>query len=129
MMPPLLTNIVVVVTGLILIAFFLLLYVRTLHGERRATNTVNKILLPILAAVVLTFNLIASTRPNTAICSGTVTTLFYAGIAATLVLIVLGCIRFFASRSRDRRYISYSILLSAIIVCIVFMASYFNGCL
>ena len=128
-MPPLLTTILVVITGLILIAFFLLLYIRSLRGEQRATDTVNKILLPILAAVVLTFNLISSARPNTPSCSGTVTTLFYAGIAATLILIVFGCIRFFASRSRDRRYISYSILLSAIIVCIVFIVSYLNGCL
>jgi cytochrome bd-type quinol oxidase subunit 2 len=128
-MSPLLTSILVVITGLILIAFFLLLYVRSSRGEQRATDTVNKILLPILAAVVLTFNLIASARPTTPSCSGTVTTIFYTGIAITLILIIVGCIRFFISRSRDRRYISQSILLSAIIVCVVFMASYLNGCL
>ncbi len=128
-MPPLLTNILILVTGIVLIALFLLLYVRSLREEQRATDTVNKILLPILAAVVLTFNLISSTRKSAPTCSGTVTTVFYIGVAMTLVLIVGGCIRFFASRSRDRRYISHSILLSAIIVCIVFMISFLNGCL
>ncbi|GHO87756.1 hypothetical protein [Dictyobacter formicarum] len=123
------TSILVILTGLVLISLLLWLYWRCRRGDQRAINTVNSMLLPILSVLAVSINLLFSHRQHTPGCTGTIDILFYAGIIASIAIILLGCLIFFLSRERDRRTITQPVLVATILVTITFLTMYLNHCL
>ena len=128
-MPTNLVNILIAITGAALIILVIAMYIRSRQGDQRVINVTNQMLLPILSIIVITVNILFANRQSTPVCTGFLNTLFYAGIVAAILLIIAGVLRFFISHSRDRRLITHPLLFSIIIVTIVFLVTYLNGCL
>jgi uncharacterized membrane protein len=128
-MPTNLVNILITITGAALIILVIGMYIRSRQGDQRVINVTNQMLLPILSIIVITVNILFANRQSTPACTGSLNTLFYAGIIAAILLIIAGVLRFFISHSRDRRLTTHPLLFSVIIVTIVFLITYLNGCL
>jgi cytochrome bd-type quinol oxidase subunit 2 len=127
-----LTRILTIFTVSILIALMLILYIRSRQGDQRVINLTNQMLLPVLSIIVITLNVVFANHPaNPAIraCIGWLNTLRYVGLAVVILLIVVGCIRYFASQRRDRRHITHPVLFSVILIALVFLIESVSGCL
>lgn len=124
-----LTNILVLITGVTLIALLLFAYWRSKQGEQRITQVINQMLLPLLGVITLTTGLLLTNRSLSLTCPGLLAWLPYIGLAGTLLLIISGLVRYFASRSRDRRMITHPIIFAAILMTVVFLVEFLSGCL
>jgi cytochrome bd-type quinol oxidase subunit 2 len=124
-----LTHILILITGIALIILVVLIYIRSRQGDQRVINTTNQMLLPILSAIVITLNLILANRQAIPACTGTLNTVKYAALILALLFIVVGIMRFFMSRNRDKRLITHPILLAIIVVTVLFLIESLNGCL
>ena len=124
-----LTHILILITGIALIILVVLIYIRSRQGDQRVINTTNQLLLPILSAIVITLNLILANRQAIPACTGTLNTIKYSALILALLLIVIGIMRFFMSRNRDKRLITHPILFAIIVVTVLFLIESLNGCL
>jgi hypothetical protein len=122
-------NIAALITGVVLIGLMIWLYVRSQRGDQRVINAINQVLLPILSAVVIGLNLLYNYRQPAASCSGALNVLQYVSIGAVLVFVSIGLIRYFSSRSRERRLLVQPVLLAVIVVTAIFLIEYLSGCL
>lgn len=131
-MPPGLTRILTIFTVLVLIFLMLILYIRSRQGDQRVINLTNQMLLPVLSILVITLNVIFANRlgnPTIRSCIGWLNTLRYVGLVVAILLIIAGCIRYFVSQRRDRRHITHPVLFSVILIALVYLTEYVNGCL
>jgi cytochrome bd-type quinol oxidase subunit 2 len=131
-MPSGLTQILTIFTVLVLIVLMLILYIRSRQGGQRVINLTNQMLLPVLSILVITLNVIFANRlgnPAIRACIGWLNTLRYVGLAVVILLIIVGCIRYFVTQRRDRRHITHPVLFSVILIALVFLIEYVNGCL
>lgn len=127
-----LTQVLTIFTALVLIVLMLILYVRSRQGDQRVINLTNQMLLPVLSIMVITLNVVFANRlgnPAIPACIGWLNALRYAGLIVVILLIVVGCVRYFASQRRDRRHITHPVLFSVIIIALVFLIESVNGCL
>jgi uncharacterized membrane protein len=122
-------NILALTTGVFLIGLMVWLYARSRRGDQRVINTTNQVLLPILSAIVIGLNILYNYRQPAAACSGALNDLQYVSIGAVLLLVSIGIIRYFTSRSRDRRLLVQPVLLAVIVVTVIFLVEYLGGCL
>jgi hypothetical protein len=53
----------------------------------------------------------------------------YVSIGAVLVFVSIGLIRYFSSRSREKRLLVQPVLLAVIVVTAIFLVEYLSGCL
>jgi uncharacterized membrane protein len=128
-MSPALVHILAIITAAVLICLVLVIYLRSLQGDRRVINLTNQVLLPILSILLILLNLIYSHYAASPVCTGASNILRYIGIGGTILLVLFGCIRFFLARNRDRRLLLQPVLLSVVLVTVVFLLEYLYGCL
>ena len=119
----------IILTSVSLIALVILMYIRSLQGDRRVINVANQMVLPVLSGIVITVSIIFSNPQASQVCEGPLNILRYTGVIAAISLISIGVLRFFVGQSRDRRLIIHPILFTVIIVTVVFLVEYLNGCL
>lgn len=124
-----LTSILVLVTGITLIALLLFAYWRSKQGEQRITLVINQMLLPLLGAITVSASLLLTNRALPLTCPGLLSVLPYVGLAGALLLIIFGLVRYFTRRSRDRRLITHPIIFAVILMTIVFLVMFLSGCL
>lgn len=122
-----LTHVLTILTGIVLIVLMSILYVRSRQGDQRVIHLTNQVLLPVLSILVIILNFIFANRQLT--CTGWLNILPYAGLIVAVFLIMAGCIRYFVSQRRDRRHLTHPVLFSVILIALVFLIEYANGCL
>ncbi len=122
-------NILALFTGVFLIGLMVWLYARSRRGDQRVINITNQVLLPILSAILIGLNILYNYRQPAAACSGVLNDLQFVSIGAVLLFVSAGIIRYFSSRSRDRRLLVQPILLAVIVVTAIFLVEYLGGCL
>jgi len=123
------TNILALITGITLIALLLFAYWRSKQGEQRITQVINQMLLPLLGVITLTAGLLLTNHSLPFTCPGLLSVLPYVGLAGVLLLIIFGLVRYFTSRSRDRRLITHPIIFAVILMTIVFLIEFLSSCL
>lgn len=121
------TQIVVVIAGVVLIALMLFLYIRSRGGDTRIVSLASTALLPALSIIVIVLGAIYSRYPAT--CGGIFTTLLSVGIIGVIILIVIGCVRYVVDRRRSRQALVHAVFFSVILVTIIALIEYLNGCL
>lgn len=124
-----LTHILILITGIALIILVVLIYIRSRQGDQRVINTTNQMLLPILSAIVITLNILFANRQAIPACTGILNTVKYTVLILALLLVIVGILRFFMSRNRDKRLITHPILFAIIVVTVLFLIESLNGCL
>lgn len=128
-MPSNLVSLLALITGVALIVLVILMYIRSRQGDQRAINLINVMLLPLLSAIVITVSMIFAANRAGSACTGAFATLRDIGVGLTILLILVGLIRFFATRPRDRRLVTHPVLLAVAVMTIVFLAEFLNGCI
>jgi len=124
------TTLLVLVTGLLLIALFLWMYIRISQHDTRMTNTVNQLLLPVLSILVVAFNLLYSGHKNISTCTVAFNWTFYIGIAIAVLFMLSGFVRFvLRGADRNRSLITRPVLLAAAILTLTILIEYLGGCL
>jgi cytochrome bd-type quinol oxidase subunit 2 len=124
-----LTHILILITGIALIILVVLIYIRSRQGDQRVINTTNQMLLPILSAIVITLNIVLANHQAIPACTGTLNMVKYTALILALLLVIVGILRFFMSRNRDKRLITHPILFAIIVVTVLFLIESLNGCL
>jgi cytochrome bd-type quinol oxidase subunit 2 len=122
------SNLLFVIVALALIVLASFAYVRSRQGDQRMIETTNQMLLPILSIIVITVTILHNNTPGPT-CTGTLNSVKYIGFIASLLLIVIGVIRFILSRSRDRRLITHPVLFAVIILSATFLVEQLYGCI
>jgi cell division protein FtsW (lipid II flippase) len=91
--------------------------------------TLNNLLLPLLSIIVITIGSIFSFHAGSTTCGNGIPNIArYIAVLGTILLIVVGVIRYFLSQRRDRRLITHPILFSIILVVVVFLIENLSGC-
>jgi cytochrome bd-type quinol oxidase subunit 2 len=124
-----LVTILTLITGTILIALILLVYVRSRQGDQRVINTTNQMLLPLLSAIVITLGIVFANHRPTSVCTGLLLWIRYAVGSLLVLLTFIGAIRYLSSQSHDRRLIMHPILFAIIVAIMAFLVEYLKGCL
>ncbi len=123
------TTTFVIIAAIIFIVLAVFAYIRSRQGDQRMISTMNNLLLPLLSIIVITIGSIFSFHAGSPTCgSGIPNIARYIAVFGTILLIVVGVIRYFLSQSRDRRQITHPILFSIILVVVVFLFENLSGC-
>jgi len=123
------TTTFVIIAAIIFIVLAVFAYIRSRQGDQRMIATMNNLLLPLLSIIVITIGSIFSFHAGSPTCgSGIPNIARYIAVFGTILLIVVGVIRYFLSQSRDRRQITHPILFSIILVIVVFLFENLSGC-
>ena len=123
------TTTFVIIAAIIFIVLAVFAYIRSRQGDQRMISTMNNLLLPLLSIIVITIGSIFSFHAGSPTCgSGIPNIARYIAVFGTILLIVVGVIRYFLSQSRDRRQITHPILFSIILVIVVFLFENLSGC-
>jgi multisubunit Na+/H+ antiporter MnhB subunit len=123
------TSILAIITGIVLIALLLIVYVRSRQGDQRIINVTNQMLFFMLSAILVTLGIAFANHRATSVCSQLFVAIRYATGALLLLLTVIGVIRYITSVSRDKRLITHPVIFGIIIAVVAFLVEYLNGCL
>lgn len=123
-------KLLVVLIGLVLLGLLLWLYARSYLGHQRATDTINIMLFPLLAAATATLSYINGARQSNLACNQAISTIFFAGVIASIALLLGGLVRTLILNPRhDRIHLTHAVLFIAMVVIVVFLVAYLNDCL
>ena len=119
----------VVIAAIIFIVLAIFAYIRSRQGDQRMIATLNNLLLPLLSIIVITIGSIFSFHASSPTCGNGIPNIArYIAVLGTILMIVVGAIRYFLSQRRDRRLITHPILFSIILVVVVFLIENLSGC-
>jgi hypothetical protein len=123
-------QLLVLLLGLALLSLLLWLYVRSYRGHQHATDTINIMLFPLLAAATATLSYINSVRQSNLACNQATSTVFFAGVIAAIALLLSGLTRtLILNPHHDRIHLTHAALFIAMVVIVVFLVAYLDGCL
>ncbi len=124
------TNTLIILSAMLFIALTLFVYIRNRQGDQRMIQTSNNLLLPLLSIITITLGSIFSFHIDSAACeNGIPNVVRYIGFVCTILLIIVGIIRYALNPRRDRLLITQPILLAIVLVIMAFVIEHLSGCL
>ncbi len=125
-----LTNLIVAIACVILIFLVMLVYLRSRQGDQRIIQATNRMFLPLLSAIVITLGIIYNNNIGNVGCTqGIPNILRYVAAIGTVLIVLIGVIRYAISRNRDRRLITHSTLFAIDFVLVIFIIEILSGCM
>ncbi len=125
-----LTNLIVAIACVILIFLVMLVYLRGRQGDQRIIQATNRMFLPLLSAIVITLGIIYNNNIGNVGCTqGIPNILRYVAAIGTVLIVLIGVIRYAISRNRDRRLITHSTLFAIDFVLAIFIIEILSGCM
>jgi len=125
-----LTNLIVAIACVILIFLVMLVYLRGRQGDQRIIQATNRMFLPLLSAIVITLGIIYNNNIGNVGCTqGIPNILRYVAAIGTVLIVLIGVIRYAISRNRDRRLITHSTLFAIDFVLVIFIIEILSGCM
>ena len=124
------TNLAILFFAAIFIALALFVYIRNRQGDQRMIQTTNNMLLPLLSIITITLGSIFSFHTENPICNrGIPNVVKYIAVLGTILLVVVGIIRYVLHQNRERLLIMQPLLFAIILVVIAFLLEFLSGCL
>jgi len=123
------TNAIIIIACLILIILVMLLYLRSRQGDERIIQVTNQVFLPLLSAIVITLEIIYNLAGNAGCTQGIPNILRYVAAIGTVLIVLIGVIRYALSQNRDRRLITHPVFFAIDFVLVIFIVEILLGCM
>lgn len=118
--------IIAMVMGLILFGIIFWLFIQNLRNNQKIINFTARTLFPMLSIALVGYSFL---RPSSSTdCNASFQMVFYIGLALTILLIVIGLIRFLISPARDTRALTVPVLLAALAAIVLVALNFVFGC-